>query len=152
MKLSFAALATGFLAVTPALATGSFSCTVNDKNLSFEAHSPLGTGMGEPIISLSATAQIKLKRVPKDLTTLELSKSLVHSWVDYPDLRLLFYKEQEADAPHGYVELVVKAKEIDDEGNARGEYELTVFSTEPPADKVEGVLLKAKGKVSCFVE
>ena len=137
---------------SPAFATGGFDCTTDDENLQFAASSPLGRGMGAPIINLMAAGQIKLKDAPADLAKLEFSKSLVHSWMLHPDVKLHFYSERGNDKPHGYVELIITAVAKDDEGTAEGEYQLTVFSTEPPADTTEGAYLKATGKVSCFVE
>ena len=135
-----------------AWATSGFSCEIDDKNLVFTAGSALGSGMGAPIINLNAESTVKLKGTPSDLVKLDLSKSLVHSWMESPDLRLYFYAEREGEKPHGYVEIVITAKYFGDEGEAKGNYRLTVFYTEPPADKTEGTYLKAKGKVSCSVE
>ena len=135
-----------------ALATGGFSCEVDDKNLKLDVSSALGSGMGAPIINLKAESTVKLKGTPADLVKLDLSKSLVHSWMDSPDLRLYFYSEREGEKPHGYVEIIITAKYVGDEGEAKGNYRLTAFYTEPPADKTEGTFLKAKGKVSCSVE
>ena len=67
----------------------------------------------------------------------------------FPDLRLHFYREREADKPHGYVELVVTAVSADDEGTADGSYDLTVFDTSGASS---GDPLKVTGKISCFVE
>lgn len=139
-------------AATPALATGGFSCEFEDKNLSFTAASALGSGMGAPIFNLTAESNIKLKGVPADLVKLDLSKSLVHSWVESPDFRLYFYSEREGEKPHGYVELVIQAKYVSEDGDVKGNYRLTVFYTELPADKTEGTYIKAKGKVLCSVE
>lgn len=150
-RTAFFALCMGF--ASPAWATGGFSCSVDDGNLQLEVASPLGRGMGAPIINLTADGLVKLKGTPVDLSKLELSKNLVHSWMLHPDVKLHFYTERANDKPHGYVELVIAAKDTgDEEGTADGQYELTVFYTEPPADKAEGATLKASGKVSCFVE
>jgi hypothetical protein len=137
------------LGAGPALATGGLSCTIDDAMLNFEAQSALGRGMGAPIINLEAKGEIRMKGVAADLAKLELSKHLVHSWMAHPDTRLHFYREREADKPHGYVELVISAVSADDEGEAAGTYELTVFEAEGAAS---GEPLKATGKVSCFVE
>lgn len=147
-------LAGSILAVlsSSALATGGFSCEVDDKNLKLDVSSALGSGMGAPIINLKAESIVKLKGTPSDLVKLDLSKSLVHSWMDSPDLRLYFYSEREGNGPHGYVEIIITAKYVGDEGEAKGNYRLTAFYTEPTADKTEGTSLKAKGKVSCSVE
>ena len=135
-----------------ALATGGFSCEVDDKNLKLNVSSALGSGMGAPIINLAAESNVKLKGTPADLVKLNLSKNLVHSWMESPDLRLYFYSEREGEKPHGYVEIIVAAKYVGDEGEAKGNYRMTVFYTEPPADKTEGTYLKAKGKILCSVE
>ena len=147
LLLTLAALA--ILGSGPALATGGFSCSVDDANLSFDAQSALGRGMGAPIINLEAKGEIKLKGVTADLAQLDFSKHLVHSWMAHPDTRLHFYREREADKPHGYVELVILAVSAGDEGEAAGTYELTVFEAEGSAS---GEPLKATGKVTCFVE
>jgi hypothetical protein len=147
-----ASLALCCVTTTPVLATSGFSCTIDDKNLSFTTDGALGSGMGSPIVTLKAQSDLKLKGTPADLVKLDLSKSLVHSWVESPDFRLNFYSEPEGDKPHGYFEIVITAKYVGDEGEARGNYRLTVFYTEPSADQTDGTYLKAKGKVSCFVE
>jgi N-acyl-D-aspartate/D-glutamate deacylase len=145
--LTLAALA--ILSSRPALATGGFSCTVDDANLKFEAQSALGAGMGAPILNLEAKGEIKMQGVAADLAQLDFSKHLVHSWMAYPDTRLHFYREREANKAHGYVELVIAAVSADDTGEAKGTYDLTVFEA---AGASSGEPLKATGVVSCFVE
>lgn len=152
VSMALATLILSGVTATPVLATGGFSCTIDDRNINFTADAALGSGMGAPILNLRAQSDIKLKNTPADLVKIDLSKSLVHSWVESPDFKLYFYSEREGDKPHGYVEIVITAKYGNDEGDAKGNYRLTVHSTEPPADAVEGTYLKAKGKVSCFVE
>ena len=78
----------------------------------------LGAGMGAPILNLRAQSEVKLKTAPADLVKLDLTKSLVHSWVESPDFKLYFYSEREGDKPHGYVEIVITAKYAGDEGDA----------------------------------
>lgn len=144
-----AAVACFFWGLTPAWATGGFSCTIDDANLKFDAQSPLGRGMGSPIINLQASGVIKLKGTPADLVEADLSKHLVHSWMAYPDLRLHFYREREGDKPHAYVELLISAVTNADEGTAEGTYEITVFTTDSGAATEP---LSVKGTVSCTVE
>ena len=147
-----AVLFASFFWMSPAFATGGFSCTIEDSNLQFEAESALGTGMGAPILNLKAHAKPKLKGTPNDLQELDLRTYLVHSWMDHPDFRLHFYMEREGETPHGTFELILTTKAIDDEGTYEGDYRLTIFYTELPADQVEGAYLKATGKVKCFIE
>jgi hypothetical protein len=145
-------LAASWLALVPAYATGSLGCDVNDASLAFSANSAVGRGMGGPIINLTAAVDIKLKDTPADLAKIDLSKGLVHSWLEAPDVRLHFYSEREGEKPHGYVELVIKTVVKDDEGTAEGDYALTVFYTETPAGKTDATTLNATGKITCFVE
>ena len=138
--------------VSPAFATGGFSCEIDDNNLQFEAESALGTGMGAPILNLQAHAKPKIEGTPNDFQELDLKTYLVHSWMDYPDFRLHFYMEREGETPHGTFELVLITKATDEEGTYEGDYRLTIFYTEPPADQTLGAYLKASGKVKCFIE
>jgi hypothetical protein len=103
-------------------------------------------------LNLTAFAKLKLNGTPGDMLELDLKSSLVHSWMENPELRLHFYREREGEKPHGYVELVIISKAADDEGNCGGDYRLTVFFTEAPANAGEVAYLKAVGKVACFVE
>ncbi len=152
MKLIFTSLLLLLGLNSPALATGGFSCEIDDSNLQFEAESALGTGMGAPILNLQAHAILKIKGTPNDLQELDLRTHLAHSWIDHPDFRLHFYLEREGETPHGTYELVIVTKASDDEGTYEGDYRLTIFYTEPPANQVEGAYLKATGKVKCFIE
>jgi hypothetical protein len=149
MKQACLAFALIGLSAAPALATGGFSCSIDDANLRFDTQSALGRGMGSPIIKLEAAGNILLKGTPADFARLDLSKHLVHSWMLHPDLRLHFYRERDNDKSHASLELVISATSADDEGNAVGTYQLTVFSTDDVAD---GATLEATGKVTCTVE
>ncbi len=112
----------------------------------------MGTGMGAPFLNLKAHAKPKLKGTPNDLMELDLNDNLVHSWMDHPELRLHFYLEREGETPHGTFELIVKTTASDEEGVYSGDYNMTIFYTEAPADAVLGAYLKASGKIKCFVE
>lgn len=136
----------------PSLATGGFSCSVDDENLSFETESALGRTSGSPILNLKALAKPKMKGTPNDLLELDLTAHLAHSWINHPDFRLQFYLEREGETPHGTFELLLITKASDDEGTYEGEYNMTIFYTEPPAAQTEGAYLKATGKVKCFIE
>lgn len=152
MWIRIAALLATLFLVTPAFATGGFTCVVDDDNLQFEASSAMGRGMGSPFLNLMAHAKLKLKGTPNDLSELDLRGKLVHSWMDHPELRLHFYAEREGEMPHGTFELVIATKATGDEINYEGEYRLNIFYTEPPANPVEGAYLKASGTVRCDVE
>ena len=112
----------------------------------------MGRGMGAPFFNLQAHAKTKMKGTPNDLQELNLKTNLVHSWMDGPDFRLDFYMEREGETPHGTFELIVVTNETDEEGTYEGDYRLTIFYTEPPADQTLGAYLNATGKVKCFIE
>jgi hypothetical protein len=137
------------LCVEPAYATGGFDCSVDDTNLTFEAASPLGRGMGSPILDLKTSLKIKMKDTPTDLATPDFKDALVHSWMAGDDLRLHYYREREGNVPHGYVELVIKTVLTAEEVETTGTYELEVFSTDNGG---EGRSLKATGPITCSVE
>jgi hypothetical protein len=141
-----------FALATPALATGGFDCSIDDSKLSLETSAALGASLGSPILNLQAVAKTKIKGTPADMAEINLKDSLIHSWMTHPDLNLHFYWEREGDKPHASYNLVIKTKDMGDEISSDGKYELEIFYTEPPADKVEGAYLKAKGKVHCEVE
>jgi hypothetical protein len=145
-------LCAGLLMITPAFATGSFTCTIDDKNLQFEASSAMSRGTGSAFLNLKAHAKPKLTDTPNDLVELDLSTHLAHSWMDHPDFRLHFYLEREGETPHGTFELVIVTTATDDEISYAGDYRLTIFYTEPPADQTLGAYLRATGKVRCEIE
>jgi hypothetical protein len=148
---AFLAFALFLVTSQPAFATASLTCGASDANLVFSAASPVGRGMGGPIINLEAASDILLKDVPSDLAKLDLSKHLVHSWLEGPDIRLHFYREREGNAPHGYVELTIKTVVKEEDGLAEGDYVLTVFSMDAAAGS-EGKTLQATGKATCSLE
>jgi hypothetical protein len=139
------------LFTAPALATGGFSCAVDDATMQFEAGSSLGRGMGSPILGLKATATLKGAGIPPDLAKLTLDKNLVHSWMAGDALNLHFYLEREGDKPHAYVELVIITAVTPDEIETKGTYALTVFEAEP-AGQSESKTTAAKGEVTCSIE
>jgi hypothetical protein len=144
----------GLLAwVSPACATGNFLCEADDPALKFSAESTFSHGLGEAFLGFKAALEVRLKDASKDWASLELdSASLVHHWFADGDLNLHIYREREGDAPHGYVELIVKTQQNareDDETAFDGTYELTVYEVGPSDG--EGRTLKADGKVSCSV-
>lgn len=135
-----------------AFATGGFSCAVDDENLTFDALSATGRGMGSPFINLKAVVKLKLKSTPNDFAELDLKNALVHSWMDHPELRLHFYLERQGKTPHGTFELIILTTAVGDDVTYAGEYRMRMFYTEPPADPTLGAYLKATGKITCEVE
>ncbi|HEX2840006.1 hypothetical protein [Hyphomicrobium sp.] len=147
--LGLAALLVGF---SPARASGNFLCEIDDQALKFSVESTFSHGLGEVFTDFRGHLSVALKDAPEDFTSIEIgAEQLSHHWFAGPDLKLHIYKERIADAPHGYVELIVETRQSkDDETSYSGAYKLTVFDV-GKSSTTEGRTLKAEGNVSCSV-
>jgi hypothetical protein len=143
----------GLLAgLAPAHATGNFLCEADDASLKFTAESTFSHGLGEVFMGFKAALSVRVKDTPKDFADLELDAAqLAHHWFAGRALNLHLYREREASAPHGYVELIVETQQSEDDETAfAGDYKLVVFDVGAPSDS-EGKTWRAEGKVSCSV-
>lgn len=136
----------------PAHATGAFLCGINDASLKFSAESTFSHGLGERFMGFEASGTLLLKDAPKDLADMKFdAEALVHHWLADGDLKLHLYRERQGDAAHGYVELIVEAKQSpDDETVFQGAYKLEVYDMTGAKDG-EGRKLEASGKAACSV-
>lgn len=136
----------------PAHATGAFLCGIKDDSLKFSAESAFSHGLGERFMDFAASGTVLLKDAPKDLAELKFDDgALVHHWLAGGDLKLHLYREREGDAPHGYIELILEAKQSpDDETVFEGTYKLGVYDMTDAKDG-EGRKLEAQGKAACSV-
>lgn len=139
--------------LSSAQASGNFLCEIDDPALKFSAESAFSHGLGEAFLGFKGKLEVRLEGAPKDWANLDIdSANLVHHWFADGDLNLHVYREREGDAPHGYVELILKTEQNardDDDTAFDGTYELTVY--EVGASDGEGKTLKANGKASCSV-
>lgn len=137
--------------VVQATASGGLSCETDDKAVKFLVESGITRGMGGPLFNFRGTLEVKDKRVAADLRKTEFAQPHVPQyWLDGKNLKLLIYREREGDKPHGYVELAIETKAVD-EGTYNGPYRLTVFDMTDD-NSGEGKTFEFKGKTSCFVE
>lgn len=133
----------------PALASGGIGCETDDKNLTLSIETGVTRGMGGPVFNFKAEAEVKSKDVADDLRKTQFEqKHLPQYWLDGDDMRMVLYREREGDKPHGYVEITVLTKSVE-EGTYEGKYELSVFDVPASGDQKE---FKATGTISCFVE
>jgi hypothetical protein len=146
------ALLLSFEASPAAWATGGFSCEVKDKSVEFDVSGAMSRGMAAAILEPRGTIRLKLKGVPEDMRSFDLSQSLVHHWTFDRSLNLDYYVEREGDKPFGHVELIIQTRIRGDDDSARGRYIVRIYTTDPPHDKGDGKTLEIKGRVSCFVE
>ena len=136
----------------PAHASGNFLCQADDETLKFNAESTFSHGLGATFVGFGAELAIRLQKAPADFAALKFDAAqLVHHWFTDGALNLHLYRERAADAPHGYVELIIETiQDPDDETAFSGTYELIVHDV-PAAEGAEGITLNAEGKVSCSV-
>ena len=138
--------------VAPAHASGGLSCEAKDKSVTFSVDSGLSRG-GGMFLNMKADLRIHRTDVPQDLRQLELSgEDITQRWLYGRDLKLRFYRERDNKLPHGYVELVVEAREKkDDESSYTGTYILWVLSHASEKDN-DGKRVTLRGRVTCSVE
>ncbi len=144
----------GLMAVasaTPASATASLSCSIDDKSLKLEVTGIASHGLGEVLTSFDGTAEVRLRGVPDALKSLKLERaSVTQYWLDGPLFKLRLYGET-SGSPHGSVEIVIETRRsARDETDYPGTYrlELTAAGSGSGPDPAP---VRAKGKVSCSV-
>lgn len=150
MRLWMLAAVLASLAASPAAATGSFSCSADDKNVSFEADAAFSYGLGQPFNNFRSALEVKTPGAAPDLARMELDGlALTHHWLYGKELKLRLYREREGDV-HGSVELILEARQSAAEETVySGRYQLIVF--EAGAGGGKGREHAYKGKVACSV-
>jgi hypothetical protein len=142
------------LTCQPAFASGGLHCSADADGVTIDAGGGVTRGMGGPLFSFEGTVHIADTSVAADLAKTEFAREHVAQyWLDGEDLRLLLYREREADKPHGYVEVTIEtnARPGDDgEGYYDGTYSLTVF--DGVDDNSEGVTVERSGEIVCSAE
>ncbi|MGF7005674.1 hypothetical protein [Aminobacter sp. BE322] len=139
------------LAAGPAVASGGLSCGAKDEAVKLTIESGVTRGMGSPVFDFRGEIEILDNAVAQDLRRMSFDKAhLAQYWLDGEELRLIVYREREADKPHGYVEVMVRTKS-GDEGDYIGQYSVTVFDM-ADATGGEGKTFNFSGRATCLVE
>jgi hypothetical protein len=142
-----ATVAMSFVAM-PAVASGGLSCESEGGAATIVVESGVTRGMGSPVFNFRASVDIDDLSVAADLRMLEFDdEHLAQYWLDGEELKMVIYRERTGDAPHGYVEIVMRTT-AGEEGSYDGSYALTVFDVTGG----EGKTVTLDGSVSCFVE
>lgn len=131
--------------VSPAWATGGFSCEVNDKSLTLEVSAALSRGMGSVILSPSGRLALKSEKLPADMRNFDLAQAMVHHWMAHPSLMLHYYVERQSDKPFASVELIIDTKASGDDETTKGSYLVNIYSVDPTTS--EGKTQELKGRV-----
>lgn len=140
--LSLAALVT---LVSPAFATGGFSCAVKDANLALDAEGGFSYSLGGGFLNFRGEFVLPADLAPKGLERVTLTPAhLGHDWLYDGELRLLLHAETEGDLPFASVDIIVKTVMGEDETTYDGDYRMIVH-------RAEGEGVERSGKVSCSV-
>lgn len=133
-------------------ASGNFLCQADDEALKFNAESTFSHGLGATFVGFGAELVVRLKKAPADFAAVKFDAAqLVHHWFTDGALNLHLYRERAADAPHGYVELIIETiQDPDDETAFSGTSKLIVYDVST-SEGAQGVTLDAEGKISCSV-
>jgi hypothetical protein len=146
-------LGTALLASTgPASASGGLSCSAGETGITIQVDGGVSRGMGGQLFSFDGSVSIKDAAVAADLQNTSFAREHVAQyWLDGEELRLGIYRERDADKPHGYVELEVRAKVQGepDEGLYAGTFLVKTWDGAGDGDPKE---FKAEGAIECFVE
>lgn len=130
-----------------AFASGGAQCLSEGGPAKVVIEAGITRGMGGPVFSLNASADVDGKNIPQDLNKSKFTKEqLAQYWFDGEDLRFLLYRERDGDGEFGSVELTVEAKSAGDEMTYAGTYRISVFdagASEPAT---------FEGRISCSVE
>lgn len=139
------------LVAGPAGASGGLSCSAKDEAVKLTIESGVARGMGSPVFNFRGEIEILDKSVAEDLRKISFDGShLAQYWLDGEELRLIVYREREADKPHGYVEVMVKTRSGDD-GDYIGQYAVTIYDTDGISGG-EGKTFNFTGRATCLVE
>ena len=136
-----------------ALASGGFTCSINDKAVKFDAGAVVSHGLGEEFTNFKAKLEVRVPGTPEDLRKLDLSEHLTQKWYHGHDLKLRLYREREGNKAHGYVELVLEARRKKDAEDIEyhGNYILTVYDLSQTSGS-EGTTITRRGRVACSGE
>lgn len=155
MRRFLFAFALGLLAIAPAHATASLSCSFRDATLALEVEGTISRGVGEGVMNFGGTLEIlaKAAAIPANLRKTEFDLShLTQRWLYGTEVKLRLYRERGENEPHGYVELIVETKRVPrEESSYRGTYVLIVYDV-PAAQGAEAKTVTLRGRAACSVE
>ncbi|MDI4658323.1 hypothetical protein [Xanthobacter autotrophicus] len=121
-------LALSVAGLSPAGATGSLNCSIDDKAIAFEAQAVFSHGLASDFSNFRAELNATAKDAPPAFAKVEMDgAALAHHWFHGNELRLHLYQER-TEAPFGSLELVLRTRSRDaDETAFAGRYELRLF-------------------------
>lgn len=128
---------------SPAFATGGFSCSVKDDNLTLDAEAGFSYSIGGGLLNFRGEFALPKDLAPQGLERVTLAPShLAHDWLYDGELRLLLHAETQGDLPFGSVDIIVRTKMGEDETTYDGDYKMILH-------RAEGEGIERTGTVSC---
>jgi hypothetical protein len=141
-----------FLFSGNALASGGIWCETEATPVQIKLQSGVARGMGGQLFSFGGKIAIADAAVPEDLRNLEFKQEHVPQyWFNGETLKLVLYRERDAEKPFAYVEISIETQALkDEEGSYAGSYDLTVFDgTDEHADPKR---TEISGAINCFAD
>jgi hypothetical protein len=135
-----------------ALASGGIWCETEATPVQINLQSGVARGMGGVLFGFEGKIAIADKTVPEDLRNLEFKQEHVPQyWFNGETLKLLLYRERDAEKPFAYVEVSIETQRLkDEEGSYAGSYDLTVF--DGTDEQAEPKRTEIGGAINCFAD
>jgi len=147
-------LSTLLLLSSSAFASGGIWCETEANPAQINVRGGVSRGMGGQLFNFEGKSAIADKAVPEDLRNLEFSQQHVTQyWFDGELLKLLLYRERDAEKPFGYVEISIETqarKGDDEEGSYTGGYHVTVF--DGTDENAEPKRMEFSAPIACFAD
>lgn len=147
--VAVAALVAG---ATPAAATATLDCSLDDRRIAFAVRASVAHGFGEAISGFEGTVTFRGAGLPAGLGAIALDgESLVHHWLNGPDLRLHVYRPGAEAEPFGEVEIVIETRAAggrDDATTYRGRFRATLVAP-AASDGAEPKRTTVSGRITC---
>lgn len=141
-----------FVVATPAAATATLDCRLDDRRIAFEARASVAHGFGEAISGFEGTVTFRGAGLPAGPGAIALDgESLVHHWLNGPELRLHIYRPGAETEPFAEVEIVIETRAAGGRADAtayRGRFRATLVAP-PAADGAAPKRTTVAGRITC---
>jgi hypothetical protein len=147
MRRHCLALAAVLVAMTPAAATGTLVCEIDDKSVELSVTATLGGLRRGTVVNLGGNLDVKLRKVPTELQKIELTKDdFSQAWIHGRVIKLQVYREK-TEKPGAFVLVTIETNRVK-EGEYRGRYLLETDVAD--ADNAFGSKpRKVRGRATC---
>lgn len=145
-----AALSLLMLPASTAFASGSLDCSIDDKAVSMSVEGIFSHGLGEALMSLNGTLELRGAGAPDALRKAEIERShAVQYWLHGQELRLRLYGEKDAGGVNSSFDLAITTRsKSKDAPEFSGTYVLVVTHFDAKAGP-EAKTSRSTGKASC---